>query len=117
MRRYIALLLVLPLIGCTSLAGSFGDVMNPQNADGLDAPPLAGMILVEDVGLVLAVDPPGITLGRRRVVISGARATTQSDAIDIRDTTSAAIINSQVVELGTSVSVSPTEDSEDALPE
>lgn len=115
MRRLLALFMLVPLTSCTSLASSFGDVMNPQSpilGDGEsspEAPPVAGMVIVEDVGIVLAVDPPGITIGRRRVILSGARGTTQGDVVELTDTTGASIVGSQVVEFETTASVTPTE--------
>lgn len=121
MRRLAILLLALPLVGCTSLAGSFEDMMNPQgpvlgaDESSPEAPPLTVLTFVEDVGLVLSIDPPGITLGRRRVVLTGARGTTNGDAVAVSDITDASIVGSSVVELGTTASVTPT--SPDTNPE
>ena len=119
MKRLSAFWWALPLtlVGCagTNAVTSLQHMVNPQQPvleagqSAQETAPLAANVTVQNVGLVIGVDPatgmPQITLGRRSVFIGATRGTTQGDSLIVADTVSA----SDNITIGTTAEVNPTD--------
>ena len=116
--RHLTLTLLLPfvLIGCTSTGRLVvQDIVNPHqptltlDEHSPEAPPVAAMLIVEDVGIVIGLNPPTFTLGRRSVRVTASRGTTDGDAISVQDVTGVGGPDGSEVKLGTEATVEPTD--------